>query len=212
MSTCPAYGWNDDAIPYNLRFDAPCALRIVSDLKVKTILDVGCGNGALCGILEKQGLQVVGLDRDAEGIRLARETYKHVEFFQMSLDEHPGDLVKRYPNGFDAVISTEVVAHLYSPHELPALAKKCLKPEGYLIVATPYHGYLKNLLLSIADRWDVHHAPLWVGGHIKFWSRKTLAMLLEKSGFEVIGFRGAGRVAFLWKSMFLIARMPGDRS
>jgi hypothetical protein len=36
---------------------------------------------------------------------------------------------------------------------------------------------------SVANKWDYVHSPLWDGGHIKFFSRKTLRQLFEESGF-----------------------------
>jgi hypothetical protein len=50
---------------------------------------------------------------------------------------------------------------------------------------------------------------LWHGGHIKFWSRNTLSLLLQESGFEVVAFSGVGRFPYLWKSMVLVARKNG---
>lgn len=106
---------------------------------------------------------------------------------------------------FDAVISTEVIEHLFSPHYLPIYCRSILKEGGHLIVTTPYHGYLKNLALSIFDKWDTHHTALWHGGHIKFWSRQTLSELLERNGFRVRSFSGVGRCPYLWKGMVLVA-------
>jgi 2-polyprenyl-3-methyl-5-hydroxy-6-metoxy-1,4-benzoquinol methylase len=106
----------------------------------------------------------------------------------------------------DAVVSTEVIEHLFSPHLLPIYAFKVLNSKGYIILTTPYHGYLKNLLLSLFGKWDKHHTPLWHGGHIKFWSRATLTQLLSENGFKVIGFSGVGRVPYLWKSMVIVAQ------
>lgn len=74
------------------------------------------------------------------------------------------------------------------------------------MISTPYHGYLKNLALSAFNKWDKHHTPLWHGGHIKFWSRRTLTSLIEANGFRVTEFHGVGRAPWLWKSMILVAR------
>lgn len=115
-------------------------------------------------------------------------------------------LAKENGEKFDAVISSEVVEHLYSPHLLPIYAKAALKERGYLIVTTPYHGYLKNLALSITNKWDFHHTPLLHGGHIKFWSRSTLSTLLSANGFDVLQFHGVGRLPFLWKSFVIVAQ------
>ncbi|TVQ74972.1 MAG: hypothetical protein EA380_11850, partial [Phycisphaeraceae bacterium] len=49
------------------------------------------------------------------------------------------------------------------------------------------------------------HTSLRTGEHIKFWSRRTMATLLERNGFCVAGFLGAGRAAYLWKSMVIAA-------
>jgi hypothetical protein len=74
------------------------------------------------------------------------------------------------------------------------------------VVSTPYHGYLKNLVISLLDKWDSHHTALWHGGHIKFWSQSTLTQLFSENGFTVCGFFGVGRVPFLWKSMIIVGQ------
>lgn len=119
------------------------------------------------------------------------------------MNEDPGLLGER---DFDAVISTEVVEHLLYPRELPRFVNHVLKPGGHLIITTPYHGYLKNLLISILGKWDDHHGPLWDGGHVKFWSPSTLRRLLESEGFQVQDFEGLGRFTGFWKSMLMVAR------
>jgi 2-polyprenyl-6-hydroxyphenyl methylase/3-demethylubiquinone-9 3-methyltransferase len=55
---------------------------------------------------------------------------------------------------------------------------------------------------------DAHFTALWDYGHIKFWSEKTLRVLLEEAGFRDIRFRRVGRVPALAKSMIAVARKP----
>ena len=101
--------------------------------------------------------------------------------------------------------------HLVRPGDLLRFAKRLLRAGGYLIISTPYHGYLKNLVLALTNKWDAHLSPFWDGGHIKFWSRRTLSQLLNDAGFHVVRFIGAGRLPFLWKSMIIVAQRPsGD--
>ena len=66
---------------------------------------------------------------------------------------------------------------------------------------------MKNLALALAGKWDTHANPLWDGGHIKLWSRRTLGWLLTSAGFENLQFRGVGRLPGLWMTMV----MSGDR-
>ena len=106
------------------------------------------------------------------------------------------------------MISTEVVEHVYAPRRWAAAAFSALNPGGVLICSTPYHGYLKNLTLAASGKLDAHFTALWGGGHIKFWSRRTLTALLQETGFEMVAFRGAGRWPWLWKSMLIAALKP----
>jgi hypothetical protein len=88
---------------------------------------------------------------------------------------------------------------------MPQVAKRCLKPDGKLIITTPYHGYLKNIVLSAAGKFDHHVNPLWDGGHIKFFSVQTLSQLLNTEGFLNLEFHFAGRLPWLWKDMICVA-------
>ena len=108
---------------------------------------------------------------------------------------------------FDYVLSTEVIEHLYNPRDHVRAAYDALRPGGRFVCTTPYHGYWKNLALALAGKWDSHADPLWDGGHIKLFSRRSLGRLFEEAGFRDIAFRGIGRLPYLWMSM----GMRGDR-
>jgi 2-polyprenyl-6-hydroxyphenyl methylase/3-demethylubiquinone-9 3-methyltransferase len=198
------YGWQDGETLDSQAYLMAPVLAQLQKLQAGTVLDLGCGNGAVSHHLHRMGYRVFGCDADPGGIAIAREGDSGAEFAQVSLYDAPESLEKR---SFDAVISTEVIEHLFEPAALPRFAAAVLKPGGHLIVTTPYHGYLKNLLLCLAGKWDSHHTALWDGGHIKFWSRRTLTALLEANGFEVVAFAGAGRFYGVWKSMVITARL-----
>lgn len=57
---------------------------------------------------------------------------------------------------------------------------------------------------------DQHFTALWDHGHIKFWSRNTLSILLAEAGFQNIGFHRVGRIPPLAKAMIAVARQPGS--
>lgn len=199
------YGWSTVEGPPSCGYIAPRMLEILRHLRAHRVLDLGAGNGALCASLAQAGYEVCGVEQDQAGLELARKALPDVPFHRYGVQDDP-TLLLRHEAPFDAVVSTEVVEHLYSPHLLPCYGRAVLRNGGYLVVSTPYHGYLKNLALSLLDGWDAHHTPLWHGGHIKFWSRATLSRLLEENGFRVVGFSGVGRLPYLWKSMVLVAQ------
>ncbi len=75
-------------------------------------------------------------------------------------------------------------------------------------MSTPYHGYWKNLAMAVTGKLDAHFTALWDGGHIKFWSMRTLRALLEEAGFVDVEFTLVGRIKPLAKSMIAVARRP----
>lgn len=198
------YGWNAH-VPHSCAYLFDPVIELLRGLGARRVLDLGCGNGHLAGGLKQRGWDVVGVDPDAGGVALARSSFPEVRFYRTGVSSDPTELLS-HEAPFEAVVSTEVIEHLYAPRLLPIYAARVLGPRGHLILTTPYHGYWKNLAVSLFDRWDHHHTALWEGGHVKFFSRATLTRLLEENGFEVTGFHGVGRLPWLWKSMALVAR------
>lgn len=199
------YGWSAAKTSPSCGYISPHILALLRQLGVTRILDLGAGNGVLCSQLASAGYQVVGVEYDKRGVEAARSSHPGIPFYKFGVQHDPAELLA-HEQEFDAVVSTEVVEHLFSPQMLPLYARGVLRQGGYLLVTTPYHGYLKNLALSVLGKWDAHHSPLWHGGHIKFWSRATLEQLLSENGFRVVGFSGLGRLPYLWKSMALVAQ------
>jgi 2-polyprenyl-3-methyl-5-hydroxy-6-metoxy-1,4-benzoquinol methylase len=208
MTRTHDYGWTEDD-PQSTDYLAAVILPLVRHYAPARILDAGCGNGSLVALLANTtDAVIVGVDGDAGGIAHARERGTRARFEQADFSVSPQEQGLLDDGPFDLVISTEVVEHLYDPAALIHFACAALRPGGVLLISTPYHGWLKNLALSLFNHWDVHHTPLWHGGHIKFWSRATLTQLLSENGFAVTGFHGAGRFPWLWKSMVLVATRP----
>jgi 2-polyprenyl-3-methyl-5-hydroxy-6-metoxy-1,4-benzoquinol methylase len=168
----------------------------VTPLKV---FDAGCGNGALLHLLKAAGYSLAGCDASETGIAAAQQMLgDSVRLRRLSVYD---DLAASFGTDWDVVLSTEVIEHLYAPREFVKRAHALLRPGGTLILSTPYHGYLKNLMLAAAGAFDRHFTALWDGGHIKFWSYGTLTTLLREANFEGFRFIGAGRLPYLWKSM-----------
>ncbi len=174
-------------------------LACFAGLKAKTVLDIGCGNGWFTNQIASQGIEITGIDASESGIENCRKLMPKGRFSVASVYEP--DILEG--EQFDAVVSIEVIEHLFYPGKLVELARAKLKPGGRFILTTPYHGYLKNLSISLSGKWDPHFQPAKDGGHIKFFSLPTLRKLVEKEGFAMRNFRGCGRLPFLWKTMIL---------
>ena len=171
----------------------------------KRVFDLGCGNGALAATLASRGFEVAGVDSSDDGIRVANRAHPQLNLRCGSAYDDLSATFGRFP----AVVSLEVVEHVFYPRKFAACVYQLLEPGGTAIISTPYHGYWKNLALSLTGKWDRHLAPLWDYGHIKFWSRNTLTQLLTEAGLTVERFIRVGRIPALAKSMIAIARRAG---
>lgn len=162
------------------------------------ILDIGCGNGSLSNLIAHQGYEVVGIEESESGVELANQNFPNCRFIQGTIYNLP---YAELGDKFDIVITAEVIEHLFYPKELVRNVKQCLKPNGRLILTTPYHGYLKNLMLAVSGKMDNHLTTLWDGGHIKFFSVATMNELLKSENYTDIKFKFAGRFPYFCKSM-----------
>jgi 2-polyprenyl-6-hydroxyphenyl methylase/3-demethylubiquinone-9 3-methyltransferase len=165
------------------------------------IFDLGCGNGSVANYYATKGFEVVGIDPSTDGIQFAKTYYPTLNLFDGSAYD---DLANQYGQ-FPIVLSLEVVEHLYSPKVYAKTLYNLVAEGGVAIISTPYHGYFKNLALSVTGQMDAHFTALWDHGHIKFWSIKTLSTLLKNAGFRQVEFERVGRVPFLAKSMVATA-------
>jgi 2-polyprenyl-6-hydroxyphenyl methylase/3-demethylubiquinone-9 3-methyltransferase len=168
------------------------------------VADIGCGNGSFLSLFRNRGWQLYGTDYSSTGIEIARASYPDIKFSLGNAESMPEELTSR-AGQFDVALCTEVIEHVYNPRGLLKTCHSLLKPKGRLVLTTPYHGYMKNLMLAATGKLDSHFTVLWDHGHIKFWSHKTMRAVLIESGFTDIKFSGAGRVPWLWKSMVVHA-------
>lgn len=181
----------------------PLRRQILGQLKPGArILDLGCGSGATTKMLADLGFELIGVDPSESGISAARKDYPALLFEVRSAYD---DLVAEFGQ-FDAVVSLEVVEHCFWPRRFMKTVVNALRPGGIAVISTPYHGYWKNLALALTNKFDSHWSPLWDGGHIKFWSEKTLRTLIAESGLVQIEFQKVGRVPPLAKSILAITR------
>lgn len=190
------------------RYEYPLVANFLKDVPPgATVMDIGCGNGSFISLFQDRNWKLHGSDLSPTGIEIARKTFPSIDFFLADGQTLYEEFLKTV-GPVDVVVSTEVIEHLYDPRGFLRNCYELLKPGGVLVLTTPYHGYLKNLLLAITGKMDQHFTVLWDHGHIKFWSRDTIERVLTEAGFTNIEFAGSGRLPYLWKSMVLKARKP----
>src|ERR1700761_8207063 len=147
MAEYQDYGYTNNEADHTFFYLLDALSFMLHKERNRFILDLGCGNGYLVNYLIKQGYNAYGTDASEKGITIARQTNPERFFVQdLSSDALPEQL-QSIP--FDTIISTEVIEHLYNPEAFISFCRQQLKQGGELIITTPYHGYLKNMMLSL---------------------------------------------------------------
>jgi len=165
-----------------------------------SVMDIGSGNGSMTAKIAAKGYKIVGVEPSSSGIQTARRSFPNVTFEEGSAYD---DLAGRFGT-FDIVLSCEVIEHLLHPQLFLSRVKDLLAPKGVAILTTPYHGYIKNVLISIAGKWDFHHHPDREWGHVKFFSRATLIKVAHAAGLQETEFHRVGRMPIIAKSMIIM--------
>jgi 2-polyprenyl-3-methyl-5-hydroxy-6-metoxy-1,4-benzoquinol methylase len=202
----PQYAYRNADPTWPNHYIWPVLLRLLKEKPTShnAVFEIGSGNGATANMLAQRGYRVVAIDPAVEGIDVARRNFPDARFHLGSAYD---DLAGKYGT-FPIVVSLEVIEHCFSPKAYLETMFKLIEPGGLGIISTPFHGYWKNLALSLANKWDSHLGPLWEGGHIKFFSEKTLAQALQSAGFTDMDFRRAGRFSLMAKSTVVAFRRP----
>jgi len=180
----------------------PAVIQLLGPANDRHLLDAGCGGGSFCEHLESLGFHASGFDTSESAIAIAADKVRTGRVVRASAYD---DLRRTFGRRFDAVTALEVIEHLYDPRAFLRRVRDLLAPGAPLVLSTPHHGFLKNLALAVSGKLDDHFTVLWDGGHIKFFSARTIRRMLEECGYRVVQIRGVGRLPGLWKSMVVLA-------
>lgn len=102
------------------------------------ILEVGCGDGALCAVLKKTfKCEIHGFDPSKEGIRMAKEMFSKHQFSSSTFTTVSGYTYPYQDNYFDAVVCADVIEHVQHPDKMLSEMKRVLRPGGQCVITTP---------------------------------------------------------------------------
>ncbi len=164
------------------------------------ILDLGCGNGRLYQLLEKQAVEYTGLDNSRSLIRIAKEKYPEVSFISSDALNLPFE-----GEEFNLIFSIAML-HQIPSRELRLLAlkemKRVLKNKGILILTSwnlwqpklIFKYKLWHLIFGLKrknlDKRDVYIPWKLKDGKIiqryyHAFTLKELAFLVKEAGFKI---------------------------
>jgi len=184
------YGGLQSAWRYQHRKRVELVNEVVEKLALPSksrCLDLGCGRGPITFELAKKGLEVIGLEIDAEELREAeiwREESKsltssfiHASAYELPMPRHSIDLV----------ICSEVLEHLTNPSQALSEIRRVLKPGGFVFFTMPnllgYPWAELGLFYALRRIWTGRKIETWEAAqHVRFpfW---RIESLIKSGGF-----------------------------
>jgi SAM-dependent methyltransferase len=137
------------------------------------LVDLGCWVGFLLAEARDRGWRTVGVEPSEFGSVYARE--------RLGLEVLRGDLLSApVPAGeFKVVTMGDVLEHVSAPGAALRRALELLGSDGVLWLSLPDAG--SRLARAMGRRW-------WsvIPTHVQYFTRRSITVLLERSGFEVL--------------------------
>ena len=162
------------------------------------VLDAGCGHGEFSYYLDSLGFEVSGIDVSSVAVERARALLPASKFYAASLE----DKLPFAESAFSGVWFTEVIEHLFDVYKALSELNRILEMNGLLVLTTPYHGMVKNVVLAMHG-YEKHYDPYL--SHIRFFTKKSLEICLNDAGFQVLDWKGIGRFWPLWMGQLVVA-------
>jgi ubiquinone/menaquinone biosynthesis C-methylase UbiE len=169
------------------------------------IVDFGCGDGKAINEMSviNPSARYIGLDVSDIAVSEASISNPKGEFHKIV----DGEKVPLGDSSVDFVICSEVIEHVYDVENTLSEICRILKLGGRLLITTPYHGFIKNLLIVFFN-FDNHFNP--TGPHIRFFSKKSFLFCITKLGFRPLINGYFGRFYPVPHCIFVLAEKTND--
>lgn len=168
----------------------------------EVVLDVGCGNGHLLFQLRRRFKTLVGLEFSAHRLEQAKVNLSEMTFVPIlgSAEE-----MKAVESGsIDCVVSADTIEHVPDVYAAARELFRVLRTGGTLVINTPNIAFIKKRALLLLGRFPSTSQSneglgsdiLFDGGHLHYFTYRSLSLLLERTGFTIassIGFGKFGR-------------------
>lgn len=141
-----------------------------------TVLDLGCGTGALGRwLIARANCTIDGVTLSETEAEQARASYRKVivgDLEQLSLTPH-------FASGaYDFIVCADVLEHLANPAALLSACRPLLSAQGKLLVSIPNAGYCGLIAELMQGNFEYRDEGLLDRTHLRFFTRKTLTEFL----------------------------------
>lgn len=182
------------------------SLSVIADLIPlgSSVLDLGTGSGALGRHLREHRACVVdGVTLNEAEAELARPHYRRIEV--ADLEQAPLTTLFQ-GDTYDRIVCADVLEHLKQPERVLRACRELLSPGGEVLISVPNAGYCGLIAELLQGEFEYRPEGLLDSTHLRFFTRRSLARLLEAEGWSLHSLQTVTRA--LTESEF---RVPFDR-
>lgn len=150
------------------------------NLKRKTYLDVGCGEGFELKYFHQQGWQVKGIDFSSDGMN--RQNPDCLPFLQTGNVYELLNSEIQSGRTYDVIWLQNVLEHVIEPQALLRQLLKLVSPEGCVVVTVP--NDFSELQKTALESGKISR-PFWVAlpDHLSYFDAKSLKATTEANGW-----------------------------
>ncbi len=150
----------------------------------RTLLDVGCANGALGAALQVQnpGGRVTGIELDTDMAEEARTRLDRVE-----IGDVREALARLADEGlrFDVIICGDVLEHLVDPWQALLGLRERLSEGGSIIVSLPNVAHLSVFWALFQRSWQYQERGIFDRTHLRFFAERDIRQLVDDAELRI---------------------------
>jgi|DEB19_MinimDraft_2_1074335.scaffolds.fasta_scaffold05796_2 2-polyprenyl-3-methyl-5-hydroxy-6-metoxy-1,4-benzoquinol methylase len=138
------------------------------------LMDLGCGLGYfLEGAVKDKTFDCIGVDISDDTIKYVKDTFGYEVKNESEIDNLP-------QNNYDVITQWHVLEHVHFLNERMKQLNNLLKHDGTLFIAVPNSNSWDAK--KYKEYWDGYDVPR----HLYHFNKKSIKLLMEKHGFEII--------------------------
>lgn len=173
--------WDGKESLGDLEIKWPVLQKYIPRKKNVSLLDFGCGKGFLLSKIASFNptLTLVGVDVSKNAITAIKNIFPKGDFRQINEDgKIPFD-----DNTFDFIVAADVLEHIYDTTNALSELTRVLKPNGKIFISVPYHGMLKNIIVTFVG-FNFYFDPKQA--HIRFYTKGNLLKCVNEAGLKIL--------------------------
>ncbi|MDD2860444.1 MAG: methyltransferase domain-containing protein [Acidiphilium sp.] len=156
-------------------------------LTARTLIDIGCGGGAIGAAYLRRNprARMLGVDIDPGSIEVARTRLTEAAVCDVQTEAFPFDLSE----GVDCLVYGDVLEHLADPWAVLARHVEVLNPDGTVLVCFPNVEHWSITYRLLKGSFDYEDAGLLDRTHLRWFTPRTMGAALERAGLTVCDVR-----------------------